>query len=107
MIEDINDAGKDKIEVVTDKRTITIDKKKFIAEFLPVETSNSKGMTVYKGFEQDKETMNSISAVIMKNIQLIDADEKNIPKAKAINDQVKTLISLQSVKIKTVLAMRK
>lgn len=107
IVEQIEELKDGKLRVYTDKRTLTIDQEKFIAEFLPVETSNSNGLVLYKGFDNDATTMNSLSALLLKNMQEIEKDEKFIPKADAMAKQAKLLIDLQAVKVKTIAAMKK
>jgi len=70
-----------------------------LKQFLPVDESTSSAVTI---FGKNKSELNSLLTAIKENIELIKKDDKNIPKAKAINESVKSIIEVFKLEIDAV-----
>jgi hypothetical protein len=114
-ITDIVESSKTNIHVFCGKgKRFLIPKYDLDKEFKPIKSAVKQingdipagSLMTYPGFERDREVLNDVSKIIMDNIAKINESETNIPKAKAVNDQIKTLINLQVVKVRTFTAMK-
>lgn len=90
----------DQVMIVTDKAWKNIPLTKINAElenFLPIEPEKGKNDAIV--LSSINENQKSLSKTVMENIEKIKADASYIPQAKAVNDQIKTMIAMAKVEI--------
>ena len=89
----------DKVILVTDKEWIDVPITKInqkLSEFLPApeEVQSEMSVILFKGNGKA-----SLKDLIYENIEKIKADTAYIPKAKALNEQVKTVIEMAKLEL--------
>lgn len=95
------------VNIATDKQLIhimRIDLEKELEKFLPIEEEMSTAVSVLgDGRNELKGLVNSLK----NNIDLVNADVKNIAKAKAINESIKGIIEVAKLEIEVIKLIRK
>ena len=92
----------DEVTIVTDKKWIVIPLTKINAEleqFLPIEFE--KEAVIYVTLF-GKENKQSLKEVVMENIKKLQTDTAYISQAKAVNEQIKTMIAMAKLEIETI-----
>jgi len=86
--------------VITDKRALKVTAIRLRKDFLPVTVpKNGASMALAKRVQADLSPIRSMLDVLEENIKKVRQDAKYIPQAKAINDQVKSAISLAKLQL--------
>ena len=89
----------DKVILVTDKEWFEVPTTKInqkLSEFLPApeEVQSEMSVVLFKGNGKA-----SLKDLIYENIEMIKKDPSYIPKAKALNEQVKTVIEMAKLEL--------
>lgn len=101
VVTNIRETDDGLIEVHTNKRIFTFEKSQLKKELLPVETKDDtdKQLQVYYGLKNDSEEMSKLVSILMNNIEKVQNDKSYIDQASAINENARTIIEMQKVKV--------
>ena len=95
------------ISIATDKQLINImriDVSKELDQFLPV---SDEPVTAVSVLGSGRNELKGLVDALKRNIELVNNDEKNIPKAKAINESIKGIIEVAKLEIEAIKLIRK
>jgi len=100
-IERIEHQEDDLFKVITDKKEMLVSEEELIKDFMEIHSAEDEGrkLTVVDSVIQNNNQMHDLSAILMDNIKKVQQDPKYIDQAKAINDQVKTIVDIKKTQI--------
>lgn len=100
IIRDVEPLGDGQVRVRTNKKVITVDKSRLRKEFLPVDDARREDQLIeLYGFQKDETQMTALAEVLLDNIKKCQNNPTFIEQARAINENARTLIEMQKVKI--------
>lgn len=100
-IQEVTPIEGDLFAVRTDKRTIKVSWGEIRSDFIPV-TSRAlevRRQQVFAGLQVESNQMTALAATLLKKIEKTEKDPAFIDRARAINDQAKTLIDLKRLQL--------
>ena len=90
----------DLYNVITNKRSLRVSAGELRKDFKPVYVPKGKnGQALVLRVEEELKPVESLSKVLLRNIEKIEKHAGYIPQANAINNQAKTLISIAKLKL--------
>lgn len=95
------------ISIATDKQLINImriDLNKELDQFLPV---SDEPVTAVSVLGSGRNELKGLVDALKRNIELVNNNEKNIPKAKSINESIKGIIEVAKLEIEAIKLIRK